>query len=99
MTQFQNKVWQLTKKIPKGKVNTYKILAKALDQPQAARAVGRALNKNNNPQIPCHRVIKSDGNLGGYRNGPKRKKELLLKEGIEIKKGKVNLEKYLHPKS
>jgi methylated-DNA-[protein]-cysteine S-methyltransferase len=80
-TEFQNKVYEIVKRIPKGKLTTYKAIAEKLNS--SPRAIGRALNANKNPVIiPCHRVIKSDGTLGGYKFGIKRKKELLKKEGL-----------------
>ncbi len=90
MTSFQQKVYEAVKQIPKGKVITYKELAKKIGHPRAYRAVGNALNKNPNLRtIPCHRVIKSNGRIGGYRYGAKRKASLLKKEGIMIKNGKI----------
>ena len=96
---FNNKVWQLTQKIPKGKITTYKIVAKKLNS-NAYRAVGQALKKNPNaPEVPCHRVVASDGSIYGYK-GIKNNKEkinLLKKEGIKIKDNKIiNFEKYLY---
>ena len=84
MTSFQRKVYEVVKRIPKGKVMTYKILAKLAGYPKAYRAAGSALNKNRNPKIPCHRIIKSDGKVGGYSRGTKKKIALLKKEGITI---------------
>lgn len=78
---FQEKVYGVVKKIPKGQVLTYKEVAKRIGNPKAFRAVGNILNKNFDPQVPCHRVIRSDGKLGGYNRGDKRKIELLKKEG------------------
>ena len=64
---FSQKVWQLTAQIPSGRVSTYGQLALALGQPKASRAVGNALNKNPKaPQVPCHRVVRVGGQLGGY---------------------------------
>ncbi len=78
------------KKIPKGKVLTYKKIAKLAGSPRAWRAVGNILNKNPNLKlIPCHRVIKSNGRIGGYKYGTKKKIALLKKEGIIIKNGKI----------
>ena len=69
-TKFQLKVWNYLKTIPKGQVRTYLDVAKAINKPKAARAVANAVGKNPNaPKIPCHRVIRSDGSLGGY-SGP-----------------------------
>ena len=86
-TKFQLKVWNLLKKIPKGTVKTYSEVAKAIGKPLAVRAVANAIAKNPYPiQIPCHRVIRSDGSLGGYsgEGGVKKKKNLLKKEGIIV---------------
>lgn len=80
--KFSNKVLELVSKIPKGSVLTYKEIAIQAGSPKAYRAVGNILNKNYNPKIPCHRVIKSDGTLGGYNRGVKQKKHLLIKERI-----------------
>jgi methylated-DNA-[protein]-cysteine S-methyltransferase len=84
-TQFQLKVWSYLKKIPKGKVKTYAEVAKAIGKPKAVRAVANAIGKNPfPPKIPCHRVIRSDGKLGGYsaKGGIKTKKKLLKNEGF-----------------
>ena len=84
-TVFQLKVWNYLKKIPRGKVITYLDLAKAIKVPKAVRAVANAVGKNPYPpKIPCHRVIRSDGKLGGYSapGGIKTKKKLLKMEGI-----------------
>ena len=84
-TVFQLKVWNYLKKIPKGKVKTYLEVAKAIGKPKAFRAVANAVGKNPYPpKIPCHRVIRSDGKLGGYSapGGIKTKKKLLKMEGI-----------------
>jgi O-6-methylguanine DNA methyltransferase len=86
MNLFQRKVFEVIKKIPKGRVLTYKGVAKLAGRPKAWRAVGNVLNKNKNPKIPCHRVIRSDGKIGGYNRGTKKKITLLKKEGVIIKK-------------
>ena len=83
-TKFQLQVWDEIKKIPKGSVKTYKEIASILGKPNSSRAVANACAKN--PQIieiPCHRVIRSDGFLGGYsgKGGIQKKSELLIKEG------------------
>ena len=76
-------VYDIVDQIPEGKVTTYGDIAKALGHPGASRLIGRILNKNPNPILtPCHRVIKSNGNIGGYAFGKARKKELLKKEGL-----------------
>ena len=70
-------------KIPPGKVSTYGDLAKALGHPSASRIIGRILGNNPNPiKVPCRRLVKSDGKLGGYRYGTEMKKDLLEKEGV-----------------
>ena len=86
-TKFQLKVWKYLKKIPRGSVKTYSEVAKAIGIPLAVRAVANAIGKNPYPpKVPCHRVIRSDGSLGGYSGvgGIKTKKKLLKKEGIIV---------------
>lgn len=78
---FMEKIFAVVRKIPKGKTLTYKQVAKLSGSPQAYRAVGNILNKNYNPQIPCHRVIRSDGKAGDYNRGAGKKEEILKKEG------------------
>jgi methylated-DNA-[protein]-cysteine S-methyltransferase len=87
-TKFQLKVWNYLKKIPRGKVASYLEVAKAIGKPKAFRAVANAVGKNPYPPlIPCHRVIRSDGSLGGYsaKGGIKEKRRLLLKEKVKLK--------------
>lgn len=87
ITSFQEKVYEVVSKIPRGKVLSYKEVAKLAGRPRAQRAVGNFLNKNPDPTaIPCHRVIKSDGSIGGYNKGIKRKSALLKIEGALAKK-------------
>ena len=84
-TEFQLKVWTYLRKIPRGRVKTYSQVAKAIGKPLATRAVANAIAKNPYaPKIPCHRVIRSDGSIGGYsgKGGVKTKRFLLKKEGI-----------------
>ena len=86
-TKFQLKVWAYLKKIPHGSVKTYSHVAKSIGKPLAVRAVANAIGKNPfAPKIPCHRVIRSDGSLGGYsgKGGIKTKKLLLKREGIKL---------------
>ena len=86
-TKFQIKVWKYLKKIPKGSIKTYKDVAIAINMPKAARAVANACAMNPYaPKIPCHRVIRSDGGLGGYsgRGGVKKKVILLRSEKVQI---------------
>ena len=86
-TKFQIKVWKYLKTIKKGSVITYSEVAKGINKPKAVRAVANAIGKNPYaPKIPCHRVIRSDGSLGGYsgKGGVKTKRFLLKKEGIKL---------------
>ena len=123
--KFYEKVYLFLKKIPSGKVVTYKELARAIKSPKSSRAVGNALNKNPFPafksknfaqmltrhpisptfhpkivsrnfrkMLSCHRVIKSDGKVGGYVIGTNKKIQLLRKEGVEVINGNVDLKKY-----
>ncbi|MFA6177506.1 MAG: methylated-DNA--[protein]-cysteine S-methyltransferase [Candidatus Paceibacterota bacterium] len=86
-TPFQKRVWVALTKIKKGSTITYKELAKKIGRPNAVRAVANAVSYNPLPvSIPCHRVIRSDGTLGGYsgRGGIKMKRALLVKEGVKL---------------
>jgi methylated-DNA-[protein]-cysteine S-methyltransferase len=85
MTDFEKKVYYVVKNIPRGKVLTYKQVALKLGKVGYARAVGNALNKNRYKNVPCHRVIRSDGNVGGYAQGSDKKAEILKREGVKIK--------------
>src|SRR3989338_8535265 len=94
---FNERIWQLCKKVPAGKVTTYKLLAEAAGT-KAYRAVGNAMNKNpyglmkcgyGKGMVPCHRVVDSSGHLHGFAHGLKKKAELLRKEGIKIKNEKI----------
>lgn len=96
---FAERVYEELKNVPKGKVTTYKILAEKLGT-KAYRAVGAALKNNPYaPEVPCHRVVASDGSIGGFM-GKKSGKEIdkkinmLLEEGVEIIKGRINLTKF-----
>ncbi|QQR79918.1 MAG: MGMT family protein [Deltaproteobacteria bacterium] len=84
-TPFQKKVWKALLEIPRGKVKTYSWIAKKIGHPKAVRAVGSAVGKNPfAPEVPCHRVIRSDGKLGGYSGigGIKTKRDLLKKKAL-----------------
>ncbi len=81
MSDFSAKVLNVVASIPKGKVMTYKDVAATAGSPGAYRAVGNILSKNYNPDIPCHRVIRSDNLTGGYNRGASTKKKLLHREG------------------
>jgi len=86
---FRNKVLDIVKKIPKGKILTYKKVSELAGFPRAWRAVGNVLSKNRNLKIPCHRVIKSNGKIGGFNRGIKKKIARLRREGIKIKNKRV----------
>ncbi|MBI2137608.1 MGMT family protein [Candidatus Woesearchaeota archaeon] len=105
MTQLQEKIWNLCKKVPAGKVTTYKLLAEAAGT-KAYRAVGNAMNKNpygalkcgyGKNMVPCHRVVDSSGHLHGFAHGLKAKARLLRKEGVKVKNDKIaDFEKVLY---
>lgn len=96
MTLFQEKVYAATRRIPKGKVSTYTAIARAIGNPRAVRAVGNALHANpDTKRTPCHRVVRSDGSIGGYARGSAKKAVILSKEGVVVKKGKVDLRKFV----
>ncbi len=93
---FNERCYSVLKKVPKGKVTTYKEIAKALGT-KAYRAVGNAMNKNPYaPKVPCHRVVKSNGKVEGFASGTKKKIQMLRKEGVEIKKGKIDLNRFIY---
>ena len=80
MKSFKEKVFEVVRKIPRGETLSYKEVAKRAGNPKASRAVGAILKTNYDPKIPCHRVVKSDGTIGGYNRGVKQKIKLLKKE-------------------
>ena len=84
--KFSDKVYDIVRKVPRGRVTTYGEVARAIGT-EAYRAVGNALNRAEG--IPCHRVVRSDGSVGGYAHGTKRKTEILRSEGVKIVDGKV----------
>jgi len=91
---FNERCYEILKKVPKGKVTTYKELARAINS-KAYRAVGNAMNKNPHaPRVPCHRVISSNGDIGGFATGTKNKIKMLRAEGVRIKNNKIDLDKY-----
>ena len=91
MVSFNERCYALLRRVPKGKVTTYKALAEEMGT-KAYRAVGNAMNKNPYaPVVPCHRVISSDGTIGGFAHGAKKKIEMLKSEGIHIKNGKIDI--------
>lgn len=91
---FRDKVYQFTRQIPKGKVATYGQLAKMAGNPRGSRAVGAFMRTNlDAPHTPCHRVVAANGSLTGYSGvgGIKKKKEMLILEGVKFKDSKVDL--------
>lgn len=93
---FTDKIYVLTKEIPKGKVATYGQLARLAGSPHAARAVGMCMKTNPNaPIVPCHRVVSHNGSLTGYSagNGVSTKMKMLLEEGVKFKGNRVDLAK------
>lgn len=86
---YKEKVLSVVRGILAGKVLSYKKVAELSGRPKTWRAVGNILNKNQNPKVPCHRVIRADNRVGGYKEGQKKKITLLKKEGVVIKDGKV----------
>ena len=90
MNELERQVYKKLLKVPKGKVTTYGELAKAVGLKNGQRVIGQIMNKNPFPVIiPCHRVVKSDGNIGGYFYGQDIKTKMLSDEGIAIKNGKI----------
>jgi len=82
ISSFTEKVLDVVRKIPKGKILTYKAVAQKAGNPNASRAVGMIMSKNYRPDVPCHRVVRSDGKIGNYnRGGSTRKLEILKEEG------------------
>jgi len=94
---FSQRVLAFCQRIPRGRVCTYGQIARAIGRPQAARAVGSALRKNKYLiKIPCHRIVLSDGRIGNYQKGRRRKMKLLESEGVKIERGRIiEFDKYL----
>ena len=91
---FTQRVYGLVKQIPEGYVSTYGNIAESLGT-KAYRAVGNAMNKNPHaPRVPCHRVISSNGDIGGFSSGTKNKIKILRKEGVEVKDNRIDLKRY-----
>jgi len=84
MPSFRDNVLATVRAIPKGSVLTYKQVATKAGNPNAARAVGAIIRTNYDPDIPCHRVVRSDGKLGGYNRGIEKKLALLRAEGVGV---------------
>ncbi|MDD5696529.1 MAG: MGMT family protein [Candidatus Pacebacteria bacterium] len=84
METFKDKVLKVVERIKRGEVLSYKEVARRAGRPKACRVVGNILSKNFNPKIPCHRVIRSDGRIGGYNRGREEKERLLKKERYKL---------------
>ena len=95
-SSFSEQIYRILKTVPRGKVTTYKELANALNT-KAYRAVGSAMRKNPYaPKVPCHRVIKTNGEVGEFGGGVKKKIKMLRQEGVEVKDNKIDLKKFLY---
>jgi len=79
-SDFEKRVYEACRRIPRGSISTYSEIARAIGSPRASRAVGNALNRNPFRSVPCHRVIRSDGSIGGFARGTKKKIQVLMKE-------------------
>lgn len=88
MGSFSEAVCRIVRGIPAGRTLTYKEVAARAGRPRAYRAVGNILNKNRDPRVPCHRVIRSDGRIGGYARGRRSKRRILTHEGVAIVRGR-----------
>ena len=99
MTEFSESVYKVTSKVPTGKVTTYGAIARAIGKPRASHAVGQALKANPHAPdvVPCHRVVMSDGDIGGYsgRRGVAKKVRLLKEEGVLVDSGRIDLSRFL----
>ena len=98
VSKFAKRVYELTSKVPEGKVTTYGMIAKRMGKPKASRGVGAALRANPTPiVVPCHRVVRQDGGLAGYggAKGIAKKAELLRKEGVKVSDDRVDLSVFL----
>lgn len=94
MTAFERSVYEEVKKIPKGRVATYRQIARILGRPRGGRAVGNALNKNIFSNVPCHRVVRADGSVGGYAWGMQEKINVLRREGVRVESNRIDLISY-----
>lgn len=89
-SSFYQSVWLAMLRIPRGKVSTYGEIARAIGNPKASRAIGGACNQNPfAPEVPCHRIVSSDGTLGGYAHGSAKKIALLKKEGVRVRNDRI----------
>ncbi len=95
---FFELVYDMVRQVPQGRVTTYSAIARFLNNPRGSRAVGWAMRQcpYTNDDVPCHRVIKADGSVGGYgAEGVLKKASLLRKEGIKVRQGRIELSRYL----
>src|SRR3989344_2235085 len=99
MTKFQQKVYTVVRCIPAGKVLTYGAVARAIGMPRAARAVGNVLNQNYSSEVPCYRVVRAGGHVGGINRGTPRKVTMLRNEGVVVRGGVIDLNRYIWKKS
>lgn len=93
-TPFERLVWAATKRIPRGRVATYADIARSIGNMRAVRAVGNALNRNPYKSVPCHRVVRSNGSVGGYASGVREKIRKLAAEGVVVNNKRINLKLY-----
>ncbi|HLC48685.1 MAG TPA: MGMT family protein [Candidatus Norongarragalinales archaeon] len=98
ISSFKARVYSAARRVPKGKVATYKAIAIVAGKSKAMRAVGNIMHHNDisHTGVPCHRIIKSSGEVGGFAHGTKKKVALLLSEGVRVMNGKVDLTKFAH---
>ncbi len=90
MSDLSSRVYKKLLEVPRGRVTTYAELAKAVGIENGSRAIGNIMNKNPNPvTVPCHRVVRSDGSVGGYAFGSTEKTQLLFSEGIKVRDGRI----------
>jgi methylated-DNA-[protein]-cysteine S-methyltransferase len=101
-SSFRERVYRTLRAVPRGRVTTYAALACAAGYPRAARAVGSALNANPfiasslpaGRRVPCHRVVRSDGSVGGFVHGTREKVRMLRREGVVVRRGTVDLRRF-----
>jgi len=87
---YDSIVYEVVKQVPRGRVTTYKLIAAAVGVPGSSRAVGNALGRNCDPDaVPCYRVVRSDGGVGGFRWGVEEKVRRLRRDGIVVECGRV----------
>ena len=99
ITSFRQKVYEAVRRITPGSVMTYASVARVIGIPRAARAVGNALNKNPFYEVPCHRVVRADGRVGGFIRGTRAKIKLLRGEGVKVTNGKIMPQSIVSPQA